>query len=255
VTAGTDAGAARQLAEELARIAPKLQELTAVDDVLAELASAAARLVPHAEHAAASRRDGGGFRTVGATSDVPPRVDRIQYELGHGPCVDAILDRNMFNAADLRTDPRWPDFGRRTAETTGILSMLSFRLFFEEADSADLLAALNLYASTPNAFDEVDETSLILVATHGALAIAGVQQRARADGLSTALQSNRDIGAAIGILMSRLLLTREQAFDLMRVASQRSNRKLRDIANDVLDSGTLEIPAPLRRAGDRPDRG
>ena len=246
---GRDAvtGVARMLADEFTAVGARLRTSCEVDEVLAELARAAVRLIPHAEHAATSHRSRQGFVTVGATSDVPPQVDRIQYELGYGPCVDAILDRNLFNASDLRTDERWPDFGRQAAANTGILSMLSFRLFFEDAETAELLAGLNLYASKPDAFDEVDETVTTLIATHGALAITAAEQRRRADGLATALQSNRDIGAALGVLMARLLVTREQAFDLMRIASQRSNRKLRDIAQDVLDTGTLHIPDPPQR--------
>jgi hypothetical protein len=246
-------GRGRRLIDEFAAVGAKLSGYTDVDEVLADLSHACLRLVPHAEHAATSRRERQGFVTIGATSDVPPRVDKIQYELGHGPCVDAILTDNLFNAGDLRTDPRWPEFGRRAAEEAGILSMLSFRLFFEDADSAELLAALNLYAAEPEAFDEVDETILALVATHGALAISSAHQRRRADGVTAALQSNRDIGAAMGVLMARLLVTREQAFDLMRIASQRTNRKLRDIAADVLETGTLAFLEQPQRA-DRPDQ-
>jgi ANTAR domain/GAF domain len=245
------AGVARQLIGEFVDIGARLRSYAEVDEVLADLARVCLRVVPHAEHVATSRRDRQGFVTVGATSDVPPRVDRIQYELGHGPCVDAILNDNLFNAGDLRVDPRWPEFGRRAAEEVGILSMLSFRLFFEDAGSAELLAGLNLYASKPDAFDDVDETALGLVATHGALAVAAAQQHRRADGLAEAVQSNRDIGAALGVLMARLLVTREQAFDLMRIASQRSNRKLRDVAQDVLDSGTLPFLEEPKRAGPR----
>jgi GAF domain-containing protein len=241
---------ARRLVSEFSAVGVKLRGYADVDDVLADLAQASLRVVPHAEHAATSRRGRHGFVTVGATSDVPRLVDQIQYELGHGPCVDALLDDSLFNAGDLRVDPRWPEFGRRAAEEVGILSMLSFRLYFEDPDSAELLAGLNLYASKPIAFDEVDETVLGLVATHGALAVTAAQQRRRADGLSAALQSNRDIGAALGVLMARLLVTREQAFDLMRIASQRTNRKLRDIAQDVLDSGTLPfLDEPPRPSG------
>jgi ANTAR domain/GAF domain len=247
------AGLARQLVGEFSAVAAALSGYTDVDEVLTDLSHASLRLVPHAEHASASRRAGSGFVTIGATSDVPPRVDRIQYELGRGPCVDAILTDSLFNAGDLRIDPRWPEFGRRAAEETGILSMLAFRLFFEDAGSAELLAGLNLYATKPDAFDDVDETMLGLVATHGALAISAAQQRRRADGVTAALQSNREIGAAIVVLMARLLITREQAFDLMRIASQRSNRKLREIAADVLETGTLALLEQPRRAETAPD--
>ncbi len=60
------------------------------------------------------------------------------------------------------------------------------------------------------------------------------------------MDSNREIGVAMGILMHQHRLTRDQAFDLLRVASQDTNRKLADVAEDVADTGVLTI---RRRAG------
>ena len=63
----------------------------------------------------------------------------------------------------------------------------------------------------------------------------------QAGNLSQALQSNREIGVAMGILMNQHRFTRQEAFDVLRVASQNSNRKLADIAVEVADTGTLSI--------------
>jgi AmiR/NasT family two-component response regulator len=52
--------------------------------------------------------------------------------------------------------------------------------------------------------------------------------------------SNRRIGAAIGILMASRKVTDDQAFDLLRAASQHTHRKLRDVAEDVIRTGELE---------------
>jgi DNA-binding response OmpR family regulator len=57
--------------------------------------------------------------------------------------------------------------------------------------------------------------------------------------LQTALASNRTIGAAIGIVMATERLTNEQAFERMRAVSQRSHRKLSDIADDIVYTGRL----------------
>jgi hypothetical protein len=65
-------------------------------------------------------------------------------------------------------------------------------------------------------------------------------------GLQAALVSNREIGIATGILMAQHKLTDQQAFDLLRVASQHSNRKLRDVASDVVFAGTLPDSGPGR---------
>ncbi len=58
--------------------------------------------------------------------------------------------------------------------------------------------------------------------------------------LRAALASNRQIGAAIGVLMALRGLTAEQAFDLLRTTSNRTNRKLRDLADEVVRTGTLD---------------
>ena len=63
----------------------------------------------------------------------------------------------------------------------------------------------------------------------------------RARNLKRALESNREIGVAIGVLMHEHRLSRVQAFDVLRAASQDSNRKLADIAIEVVDTGTLSI--------------
>jgi hypothetical protein len=59
--------------------------------------------------------------------------------------------------------------------------------------------------------------------------------------LQIALATNRRIGMAIGVLMAHRRITDLDAFELLRVVSQRSHRKLRELAEDVLLTG--ELPA------------
>ena len=60
--------------------------------------------------------------------------------------------------------------------------------------------------------------------------------------LKIALESSREIGAAIGILMNRCRVSYEQAFDILREASQRTHRKLREVAADLVYTGSLDEP-------------
>lgn len=62
---------------------------------------------------------------------------------------------------------------------------------------------------------------------------------ATAANLQVALTTNRRIGTAIGILMAHRRITDTAAFELLREASQRGHRKLREIADDVMLTGTL----------------
>jgi GAF domain-containing protein len=190
------------------------------------------------EHAGITLLRRGQFETPAATGELPRRVDAIQYELGSGPCVDAVLDHKIYRTGDLAGDIRWPEFGTRTVVETGVVSMLSFRLFLEEDDA---LAALNFYSTQPDAFDESTTLTGGVFATHAAIALAAAGRQERINNLEQALESNREIGVAMGVLMSRQLLTREQAFDLLRMASQRSHRKLREVAYDVVETGELDL--------------
>jgi ANTAR domain len=235
----------RAVAEMFTDLGQQLSPATnSTDDeaALEQLTALAVRAVPRADAASISRaapRAPHGFETIAATSELPPRVDGIQYEQGHGPCVDAVVQNTVFCTGDLRKDPRWPEFGRRAVAETGVLSMLSFRLFLEEDD---LLASLNLYSTVSDAFDEHAKAVGTLVATLGVLELTNARRRDKIHNLQKALASNRDIGVAMGVLMAHHKITRDQAFDLLRVASQHTHRKLADIAADVADTGTLDLP-------------
>ncbi len=214
-------------------------------NAMAAVAEAAVQVVPGTEFASITKGSNGRFTTVGQTDPDATRADAIQYELNSGPCVDAAVEDRVFRTGDLAHDKRWPEFGPRAHDAVGICSMLSFRLYFE--DDAVMIAALNLYSKKPDAFDTISQTVGMVVATHGALAIVAARANEKAANLTVALESNREIGVAMGIIMSRHMVTRDQAFDLLRIASQNSNRKMAEIAADVADTGALDLPTPRPR--------
>lgn len=219
------------------QLASDLESATSNDQALRTLTGLCLRVVPGAEAAGITCVSSDGYESVAATSDLAERVDQIQFEVGSGPCIDAAVEETVYRTDDLRSDPRWPEFGRRAAEETGVLSMLSFRLFFEDDD--DLAAALNVYAKKVAAFDDNGQMAGLAASTYGAEVVTSRRRKAEIFHLRRALESNREIGAAVGVLMAQHRVTREQAFDLLRMASQNSHRKLVDIARDVVETGTL----------------
>ncbi len=229
----------QQLADAFTSLEPPLLQAGPAETVLQSITSNGIRAVSGAEHSAITRGRPGKFKTVGETSDVPLKVDAIQYELGYGPCIDAIIDNTTYYCGDLAHERRWPGFGQRAVDEVGIRSMLSFRMFLEDDD---LIAGLNFYSSKPDAFDENAQMTGLLLATHGALALSALRRGETAAHLARALESNREIGVAMGVLMSQHKISREQAFNLLRITSQHTHRKLSDIAADVADTGTLELP-------------
>ncbi|HEX8080438.1 MAG TPA: GAF and ANTAR domain-containing protein [Jatrophihabitans sp.] len=237
-----------ELAQLFSDLGRELLSERGLDGTLGLITARSVKLLPAAQHAAVSRGRRGRFETVASTSELPPRVDQIQYDLGSGPCVDAALQKCVYRTGELAGDQRWPEFGRRAAAEHGIHSMLSVRLFLEDDD---LVAALNLYSALPDAFDPSDESVAVLLATHASSATASARLHEQVFHLERALQSNRGIGVAMGVLMNQYKVTQSQAFDLLRMASQHGHRKLADVALDVTETGVLELPPLPSRAGAR----
>ena len=92
------------------------------------------------------------------------------------------------------------------------------------------------------------------LAAHAALALDRAALLEQIANLRTAVDSNREIGAAVGVLMGRRMITYRAAFELLRTASQDANRKLREVAAEVLYVG--DLPAHLvRRASTKDTNG
>jgi ANTAR domain len=211
---------------------------------LQRLVSVAVDRVPGTRWASVSLLRSGRFTTPAATDDVAERADTMQYDIGSGPCVDAALDDSVYVTGDVTSGDRWVAWGQRVAEELGVRSVFAQRLHL--LDDSEFIASLNIYSDQRAAFDDHAVGMGLVLATHAATIVSETIARDRADHLRRALESNREIGVAIGVLMHQHRITREQAFDLLRVASQDTNRKLADVAADVADTGVLTI---RRRAG------
>jgi ANTAR domain/GAF domain len=213
-------------------------------DALDSLVHVARDQVPGAHSVSVTTLRRGRFDTAAATDDLARRADAEQYDVGRGPCIDAALDATTYRTGDIANDDRWPEFGRRAA-ALGVRSMLSYRLSLGDDDT---IAALNLFSTDLDAFDDDAVVVGLLLATHGAVAVMASRDRQEARDIHHAVESNRVIGTAVGILMSRHHLSQQQAFDLLSVVSQNTNRRLAGIAEDVVAHGDLEpgIEVPPR---------
>lgn len=218
--------------DTFAEVARALAHRRGLDDTLQGIVELAVQTVPGADHAAVSLVQGRGrVETVATSDELPCAVDAAQYATGEGPCLEALWDREAVHTPDLAVTDRWPAFAPRAVEL-GVRSMLSFRLFAE----ADGTAGLNLYNGRPGAFDEQSVSVGHVFAVHAALAYEHARE---VEGLRSALETRTLIGQAQGILMGRHRVRPDVAFDLLRTASQRRNVKLRDVAQQVVETGEL----------------
>lgn len=165
--------------------------------------------------------------TPASTDDMAVVGDRLQYETGEGPCLSAIWDAETVYVPDLSHDPRWLRWGPRLAETTGVRSSFSVRLFTIK----DTLGALNMYATSPDAISDEDKAEAVAIAAHIAVAVAAAQNL---EHYETALDSRTIIAQACGLVMERFTIDSTQAFALLTRLSSTQNVKLRDLAAELI---------------------
>ena len=233
----------RQLAEAMSAVARDVEK--ADGRPVDQLVRATLDQVPGAQAVSLTLFEAGQFRTDSWTDEVARRADGLQYELGRGPCIDAVLEASSYASGDVAADPRWGDWGPRVAADVGVRSVLAYRLVLEGERRA--IASLNVYSDQRDAFDDRALQHGVLLATHGSLLVTALLAREAASELAAALQGNREIGVAMGVLMYRHRLTRDQAFDLLRLASQDLSRPLSDVATEVADTGDLAMLRERRR--------
>lgn len=223
-----------ELAESLGQLARFLEAEEDTGAMLDGVVAAAVQIIPGATDASISlvvaRRQ---IVSPNRTSDLPGRVDAIQTETAQGPCLDAAYEHQTVKVPDMRHERRWPLFARRAYEA-GAGSMLSFQLYVQ----GDTLGALNLYNPEPDGFDEESEQVGLLFASHAAVAFADAR---KLDHLDRAVASRDLIGQAKGMLMERYKIDGDGAFRVLARISQSTNRPLRDVAAELVDTGRLAV--------------
>jgi transcriptional regulator with GAF, ATPase, and Fis domain len=229
--------------EAFAEVARALLAEADVQHTLQKIVDLAVETIDGCDHAGVSVLHGKEVETPAASDDIPRAVDAIQYETGEGPCLDAIREHEVFESGDLAHEKRWPKFAGRARRETGVTSVLSFRLFV----AGDTLGALNLYSKAEHAFNDGSRAAGAVFATHAAVALASAMHDEQ---MEEALESRDVIGQAKGMLMVREGVDADEAFEMLRRASQRLNVKLRKVAGSVVDRGS---GAPAGGEGDERD--
>jgi GAF domain-containing protein len=239
---------AAEALERLGRLS--LRELS-MDSLLQTVADLAKTVMPGTPEASVSLLVKDKPSTVVSTGQLAVDLDETQYERGHGPCLHAARSGELTEIADTRTEDRWRDYAQRAAQA-GNLSSLSVPLLIDEDEQVS--GALNLYAREPHAFDDDSRSAAVAFGPYAAVAAGNLYayQSARdlADNLQTALESRAVIDQAKGILIERHRLTPDQAFQLLARVSMNVNRKVRDVADELVHTG--ELPVPPTGNGGRP---
>jgi len=174
-------------------------------------------------------------RTAVATSDAVRTIDAQEYALNEGPCIAAMATKDFQRVEDAGADQVFPRFAD-VLRSEGVGSAIGVPLVIGD----EVLGALNVYAAKPHAFGRQEELDAQLLADQAAVVLANTRSFTecgeRVRQLQEALDTRVVIEQAKGVVMERERCDAEQAFEILKTQSQHTNRKLRLVAAEVLES-------------------
>ena len=213
-----------------------------VESTLQRIVEVSADALPAARHAGISMLVDDHVTTSVFSDPEVPEIDQAQYEAQRGPCLQSFRDGEVHVIDEMDADIQWPEFSAR-ASRHGIRSSLSVPLIA----GGDSLGALNFYSDREHAFGAEEQRIGALFAAQAAVVLANVQAYSDAqrltEQLQEAIESRAVIEQAKGILMGAADVDADTAFEMLRAASQRENRKLREIAAEIADRRGAAPPA------------
>jgi hypothetical protein len=208
------AGPATDLIVDLTQTAQGLFRAGGVELTLQAVVDLAVATIEGCDFAGVFVLKAGKVTTPVKTDAMVAQLDDCQIGGKQGPCLDCMAEGTAVYAEDLARDPRWPNFGPEAAGS-GVRSVLAFGAV-DRARGLVLAGLAGLALSVAEAHDE---------------------ELRRAENLRQALVTRQLIGQAQGILMERERITAGQAFDILRRASQHLNTKLREVAQELVETG------------------
>jgi GAF domain-containing protein len=234
-----------EVADAIAELAQLLVDDVDLAGMLQRVADLAARTIPDCDSAGVTLMEHGQPVTAAATDQRTLAVDEAQYAAGDGPCLHAYRTGEVQRVASGKAHARFPAFAT-AAEAAGIHSFLAAPLMVR----GEGIGSLNLYSTGDHGFGEVDEAVVQLFATQGSVAVTNGRLYHRATAVSQQLERAMDsrsvIEQAKGVLMATMSIDPDEAFEVLRRASQHENRKLRELAAEVAAAASAGRRIDLR---------
>ena len=204
------------------------------DSVYDRLCQSTVEFVDGCDHASLMLRRNGRVQTVGASDDLAREIVELERALGQGPCLDAIdeSEPDQHICPDLTSgSSRWPELAATVLERTSVRGMAGFRI----RQDGQKVGALNVFSDTAGALTQASLDQAIMLTAFASVTLAALDRGEEAITLRRGLESNREIGKAIGLLMAMHDIDDDQAFQMLSKVSQEMNIKLAQVASQVLD--------------------
>ncbi len=184
----------------------------------------------------------GDLQAVASTSHAVKVLELFQLQSEDGPCLECVRSgRPLVNLGFAEMEDRWPTF-RKAASEAGFQSAHAIPMRLRD----QVIGALNLFCTGQASMSDSDVAvgqALADVATIGLLQERVIRQRELvSEQLQTALNSRILIEQAKGVLAERANLDIEEAFDLIRSFSRRTQQSLVQVAKELIE-GDVDVEA------------
>jgi GAF domain-containing protein len=229
------------LADALTELANLMVATPSMDNFLNDLARLATAVITPPASCGITLDQNNLPLTVASSDPLAAHVDEVQYGHDQGPCLQAMRTGQIVITADLTTEQRWGPYPTY-ALSYGVHSTLSLPLTV----NGDTRGALNLYAGTAHAFGPTEQQHAELFAGPASAALTVVTRQVHqvqlSEQLRDALATRAVIDQALGVLMGHNSCDSDTAFAILRESSQHQNRKLHDVAADIVKTVSGDDP-------------
>ncbi|GAA1571882.1 MULTISPECIES: GAF and ANTAR domain-containing protein [Kribbella] len=219
-------------ADTFARLAIELHDAPGVEETIDAV-------VQFAQQALSCTYAGVALSTRGSRAEIAAVTDPVvtafyeqQIATESGPLITALRERTAVLIHDTTTDDRWPEL---VTGTPAIRSVLDVPLATGDTPR-HTVGVLGLYAAEPDVFTTDDEAIAHVLAQHASVALASARHE---ETMAQAVDARKLVGQAMGILMERFDVDGDRAFAILKRYSQDTNTKLRDVAQQLIDTRKL----------------
>ncbi len=221
-----------------------------LDELLHRLMGHATQVVDAAGAGVMLATERGDLDFVAASEQRVIEAEQHQADLKAGACFEAYTTNRVVTVEDLGTDRRWPDYAQRVA-SLGLCSVLGVPM----NAFGQTIGVINFYREGPSSWSREDVDGAEIITSMGAGYVLSANhlraQHTLSEQLHAAIGSRDLIGQAKGVLMAREEVNADTAFEMLRRRSQDQNRRLRDLAQEIVTDHEVRTNA----SGERPGEG
>jgi GAF domain-containing protein len=179
--------------------------------------------------------DDDALRYAAASNPSAEALEQAQEQLGHGPCVDSLLNDQLVSTEDLAVEQRWPGLAEIVVPA-GVRAVLGVPVHL----GGGAVGSLNLYYADAHVWEESEINALasfntVVEQIVGSAVLAQRHERLVGQ-LQHALENRVVIERAIGVVMARDRVGAVDAFNSLRALARSSRRRVSDVAGDLLAS-------------------